>query len=301
MEQLFSSWRPDVVLHAAAHKHVPLMEWNPAEAIKNNVVGTRKLADLAHAFGVSEFVMISTDKAVNPTSVMGVSKRIAEMYIQSLSQRSDTRFVTVRFGNVLGSAGSVIPIFKEQIARGGPITITHPEMKRYFMTIPEACQLVLQAASMGRGGEIFILDMGKPVKIVDLARDLIRLSGLLPHDIEICFTGLRPGEKLFEELSLEEESAQRTQHAKIFIGRLNPHDWKQMDQLVEELRELARTDDPRAIILKLKEIVPEYDTSNSYYGDLRNGFAPSLAAEIATAGGNGREEKPALALQAVAS
>src|SRR5262249_19614260 len=178
VQQIFACWRPSVVFHAAAHKHVPLMEWNPGEAIKNNILGTRQLADLADSFAVDRFVMISTDKAVNPTSIMGVSKRIAELYIKALAHRSATRFVTVRFGNVLGSAGSVIPIFQEQIAKGGPVTVTHPEVERYFMTIPEACQLILQAASMGQGGELFILDMGEPVKIVDLARDLIRLSGL---------------------------------------------------------------------------------------------------------------------------
>jgi FlaA1/EpsC-like NDP-sugar epimerase len=220
MEELFQRHRPTVVIHAAAHKHVPMMEWNPGEAVKNNVVGTRSLADLAHRHGVDRFVMVSTDKAVNPTSVMGASKRVAEIYVQSLSQRSGTRFVTVRFGNVLGSAGSVIPIFKEQIAAGGPVTVTHPEMKRYFMTIPEASQLVLQAGTMGNGGEIFILDMGEPVRIADLARDLISLSGLTPgEDVEIRYTGVRPGEKLFEELSVDAETADKTRHPKIFVGR----------------------------------------------------------------------------------
>jgi FlaA1/EpsC-like NDP-sugar epimerase len=210
------------------------------------------------------FVMISTDKAVNPTSVMGVSKRVAELYIQALSQRSETRFVAVRFGNVLGSTGSVIPIFKKQIAQGGPVTVTHPEMKRYFMTIPEACQLVLQAASMGCGGEIFILDMGEPVKIVDLARDLIRLSGLTPErDIEIRFTGMRPGEKLFEELALDEESASRTRHPRIFVGRLARQSWEEINRHIEELIELADSPETDGVCAKFKEIVPEYEEETS--------------------------------------
>jgi FlaA1/EpsC-like NDP-sugar epimerase len=260
IDGVFRAYQADVVFHAAAHKHVPLMEYNPGEAVKNNIVGTRNLADLAHASGVGVFVFISTDKAVNPTSVMGVSKRVAEMYIQAMSQRSPTRFVAVRFGNVLGSAGSVVPIFKEQIARGGPVTVTDPEMKRYFMTAPEACQLVLQAASMGRGGEIFVLDMGEPAKIVDLARDLIRLSGLQPdRDIEIRFTGIRPGEKLFEELSLHDEIAQKTRHPRVFIGLLRPHDWQEVNDGIEELRRLAIGGDLYRIHAKLKELVPEYD------------------------------------------
>ncbi len=250
--------RPDVIFHAAAHKHVPMMEHNTGEAVKNNVLGTRTVADLAHRHGVGTFVMISTDKAVNPTSVMGVSKRIAEMYVQALSGRSRTRFVAVRFGNVLGSNGSVIPIFQEQIARGGPITVTHPEMRRYFMTIPEACQLVLQAASMGRGGEIFILDMGQPIKIVDLARDLIRLSGLGPDDIEITFTGVRPGEKLYEELSFEAESVDRTRHPRIFIGRLQASDWGRVNAQIADLARLADCRDQDRVRAKFKEIVPEY-------------------------------------------
>src|SRR5262249_10861925 len=197
---------------------------NCFEAIKNNVFGTRKLADASVRHGVERFVMVSTDKAVNPTSIMGVSKRIAEIYVQSLSHTGRTQFVTVRFGNVLGSAGSVVPIFREQIAAGGPVRVPHPEMKRYFMTIPEACQLVMQAGAMGRGGEIFVLDMGEPVKIVELARDLIRLSGMNPdRDIEIVFTGVRPGEKLFEELAVDEENVDKTKHPKIFVGRFRPH------------------------------------------------------------------------------
>jgi FlaA1/EpsC-like NDP-sugar epimerase len=259
MKQILMAYRPDVLLHAAAHKHVPLMEGNPGEAIKNNVLGTRHLADLAHAHDVGVFVMVSTDKAVRPTSVMGVSKRVAELYIQALSQRSRTRFVAVRFGNVLGSVGSVVPIFKEQIARGGPVTVTHPDMKRYFMTIPEACQLVLQAASMGRGGEIFILDMGEPVKIVDLARDLIRMSGWRPdEDIEIRFTGIRPGEKLYEELALEGEGAEKTRHPRIYVGRLAAQNWEEISRQVKELYQLAESPDAAAIHAMFKEIVPEY-------------------------------------------
>lgn len=260
MTELFERHAPTVVFHAAAHKHVPMMEWNPGEAVKNNVLGTKALADLSDRFGVARFVMISTDKAVNPTSVMGVSKRTAEIYVQALSQRSKTRFVTVRFGNVLGSAGSVIPIFKEQIAAGGPVTVTHPEMKRYFMTIPEASQLVLQAGTMGNGGEIFVLDMGAPVKIADLARDLVTLSGLTPDvDIEIKFTGMRPGEKLFEELSVDAENADKTRHPKIFVGRFRPHAWDDVQRKLRELGDLADAS-PEAIRRKFRDIVPEYRT-----------------------------------------
>ncbi len=256
---IFAMHRPAVVFHAAAHKHVPLMEWNPGEAVKNNILGTRNLADVADAAGVGEFVMISTDKAVRPSSVMGVSKRVAEIYVQALAQRSRTRFVMVRFGNVLGSNGSVLPIFREQIARGGPVTVTHPDMTRYFMTIPEACQLVLQAASMGKGGEVFILDMGEPVKIMELAHDLIRLSGLRPgRDIEIRITGIRPGEKLSEELSLEEEGACATSHPRILIGRPKVVEWELVTRHLEELARLALGTDAGPIHAKLKEVVPEY-------------------------------------------
>jgi FlaA1/EpsC-like NDP-sugar epimerase len=259
MEQIFAEGRPDVIFHAAAHKHVPLMEWNPGEAIKNNILGTRLVADLADAHGVSEFVMISTDKAVNPTSVMGVSKRVAELYIQALSQRSRTRFVVVRFGNVLGSAGSVVPMFRDQIRRGGPVTVTHPDMTRYFMTIPEACELVLEAAAMGRGGETFILDMGEPVKIVQLAHDLIRLAGLVPgKDVEVRFTGIRPGEKLHEELALKEENATRTHHPQIFVARIKAPPWEQMDRHLTELARAADFGDAGLIHTRFKEVVPEF-------------------------------------------
>jgi FlaA1/EpsC-like NDP-sugar epimerase len=231
--------------------------------VKNNVGGTKIVADLAVEHGVAQFVMISTDKAVNPTSVMGATKRVAEIYTQALSQRATnkTRFVTVRFGNVLGSNGSVIPIFKEQIANGGPITITHPEMRRYFMTIPEASQLVLQAGAMGQGGEILILDMGQPVKIIDLATDLIRLSGLREDDIEIAFTGVRPGEKLFEELSTRAEHADKTKHPKIFIGRIAPQTWAETVRAIEQLF-AASTGDLATIRAALAAIVPEYRPDN---------------------------------------
>jgi FlaA1/EpsC-like NDP-sugar epimerase len=256
---IFGERRPQVVFHAAAHKHVPMMEANPSEAITNNVLGTKLLAEIADEHGVSEFVMISTDKAVNPSSVMGASKRAAEIVIQALSQRSKTRFVAVRFGNVLGSAGSVVPIFQEQIARGGPVTVTHPEMKRYFMTIPEACQLVLQAGAMGRGGEIFVLDMGEPVKIVDLARDVIALSGLrVGEDIEIQFTGIRPGEKLYEELSLQEEGAERTRHPKVFIGRIKAHPWSEVERHALALARVAESGNGDRVRDGLRALVPEY-------------------------------------------
>ncbi len=262
MEQLFEASKPAVVFHAAAHKHVPMMEWNPGEAVKNNIGGTRTIADLADRFGVERFVLISTDKAVNPSSVMGATKRVAEIYLQALSQRSSTRFVTVRFGNVLGSAGSVIPIFRDQIARGGPVTVTHPDMFRYFMTIPEASQLVLQAGAMGQGGEIFILDMGDPVRILDLARDLIALSGLRPSDdIEIRFSGVRPGEKLMEELSTDVEHADKTKHPKVFIGRIKPHEWDSVVAGVGAVLSSAEGADFERVRASLGDIVPEYRTA----------------------------------------
>lgn len=266
VEAIFAAHAPNVVIHAAAHKHVPLMETNPGEAVKNNVLGTMAVADAADAHGAEHFVMISTDKAVNPTSIMGSTKRVAEMYIQDLNQTSRTHFVTVRFGNVLGSNGSVVPIFKNQIAAGGPVTVTHPEMRRYFMTIPEASQLVLQAATMGQGGEIFVLDMGEPVKIVDLARELITLSGFRPgEDIEIQFTGMRPGEKLFEELSIEGEDMLPTRHPKIGIWKNIPKDRQTLRAEIDRLVAVAQTGDYKAIVAAVKVLIPEY------LGDRNNG------------------------------
>ncbi len=259
VNSVFRKYHPDVVIHAAAHKHVPLMELNPGEAIKNNVLGTRTVADAAAENEVLSFVMISTDKAVNPTSIMGSAKRIAEMYIQTLDRTSRTEFVTVRFGNVLGSEGSVVPIFKQQIADGGPVTVTDPEMKRYFMTIPEASQLVLQAATMGRGGEILVLDMGEPVKIVDLAKELIILSGFRPgEDIEIVYTGLRPGEKLFEELSIEGEDMQSTFHPKISIWKNRPAAQAQLGHHIENLVRMAQEQDHKEMMAEIMLLVPEH-------------------------------------------
>jgi FlaA1/EpsC-like NDP-sugar epimerase len=254
--------RPHVVLHAAAHKHVPLMEKNPVEAVKNNVFGSRIVADLALAHGVDVFVLISTDKSVNPTSVMGATKRVAELYVQSLSHHKRTRFVAVRFGNVLGSAGSVVEVFREQIASGGPVTVTDPEMTRYFMTIPEACQLVLQAAALGRGGEIFILDMGEPVKVLDLAHDMIRMSGFQPgRDIPIEFIGVRPGEKLFEELMLDAETTDRTPHPKILVGRIPGISQESAVSAIGRLIE-SLDQGPDRIRSVLNDIVPEARLAN---------------------------------------
>ena len=255
---VFEKYHPQIVYHAAAHKHVPLMEDSPNEAIKNNVMGTYKTAQAADKYGVSRFVLISTDKAVNPTNIMGASKRLCEMVIQMMNNRSKTEFVAVRFGNVLGSNGSVIPLFKKQIEEGGPVTVTHPDIIRYFMTIPEAVSLVLQAGARAKGGEIFVLDMGKPVKILDLALNLIRLSGLKPYeDIDIVFTGLRPGEKLYEELLMDEEGLQSTDNELIHIGKPIDFDEELFIHQLEELDELSRMDSPK-IKEKVMEVVPTY-------------------------------------------
>lgn len=266
---IFSQIKPQVVFHAAAHKHVPLMESQPIEAVRNNIFGTKTVAEAADRAGVEAFVMISTDKAVNPTSVMGATKRVAELIIQNISKLSKTKFVVVRFGNVLGSRGSVIPLFKKQIAKGGPVTITHPDMTRYFMTIPEASQLVLQAGAIAKGGEVFVLDMGEPVKIVDMACDLIELSGLVPHeDIKIEFSGLRPGEKLFEELLTAEEGTSSTKHQKIFVANLKIVDEEKLERQLLILQTVRQSNE---IIKILTILIPTYRTSREKYckGDSR--------------------------------
>lgn len=256
MRRIFAEFRPEVVFHAAAHKHVPMMELNPGEAIKNNLFGTKMVGDLAKEFAASHFVLISTDKAVNPTSVMGVAKQLAERCVYTANSDGETRFMVVRFGNVLGSAGSVVPIFQEQIQNGGPVTVTHPEMRRYFMTIPEASQLVLQAAALGKGGEVFVLDMGEPVKIIDLVHDMLYLSGLRPGDIEIKFTGIRPGEKLFEELRFDTEQVLATAHPKVHVAYQRPYDLAEVRQMIEELETAMHV--PGRLSELLRRYVPEF-------------------------------------------
>lgn len=272
MEYMMDMFRPDVIYHAAAYKHVPLMEDNPVESIQTNVKGTKIMADLAVKFKVQRFVMVSTDKAVNPTNVMGASKRIAEIYVQSLFRKmaaegnATTKFITTRFGNVLGSNGSVIPHFKSQIEKGGPVTVTHPEIIRYFMTIPEACMLVLEAGSMAEGGEIFIFDMGSPVKIVNLARKMIRLAGFIPEvDIKIEFTGLRPGEKLYEELLNQKETTQPTYHPKIMIATVQIYDYDEVTALIDELLQYSSMCKNFLTVSLMKKIVPEFISKNSLY------------------------------------
>ena len=270
MEELFEEHRPDYVFHAAAYKHVPMMEDNPEESVRNNVDGTRVIADLAVKYGTRKFVMVSTDKAVNPTNVMGCSKRICEIYVQSLDQaikdgkvRGRTQFVTTRFGNVLGSNGSVIPLFKEQIKRGGPVTVTHKDIIRFFMLIPEACKLVLEAGTMGNGGEIFVFDMGKPVRIVDLAERMIRLSGV--KGIEIRFTGLRDGEKLYEEVLNEEETSKPTFHPKIKIAQVRAYDYADANLRIDALVRACAVEGDMQIVKRMKEIVPEFKSQHSKY------------------------------------
>jgi nucleoside-diphosphate-sugar epimerase/lipopolysaccharide/colanic/teichoic acid biosynthesis glycosyltransferase len=259
IERVFERFRPTVVFHAAAHKHVPLLELNPREAVLNNIAGTRHLVDAADRYGVNKFVLISTDKAVNPTSVMGASKRVCEMLLQSRSQHSKTSFVAVRFGNVLGSDGSVIPLFQRQLARGGPITVTHPETRRYFMTIPEAVRLVLQAGAIGKGGDVMLLDMGEQVRILDLARQLIRMQGLREgEDVKIVFTGLRPGEKLYEELHSDTERTRITRHQRILTWDLDARDEKKLLVEVAELERVAQEGDPQTVKVHLARLVPEY-------------------------------------------
>lgn len=276
MEYIFDSFRPEYVFHAAAYKHVPMMENNPSEAVMNNIYGTKVIADMSVKYGVKKFVMVSTDKAVNPTNVMGCSKRICEIYVQSLdrklkkgallggtAQDGYTQFVTTRFGNVLGSNGSVIPLFKEQIKRGGPVTVTDERIVRFFMLIPEACKLVLEAGTMGNGGEIFVFDMGKPVKIADLAKRMIALSGAT--GVEIKYTGLREGEKLYEEVLNELEGTKPTFHEKIRIAQVREYDYEQVEKDIDELVEIAKQFDNMATVKKMKEIVPEYKSNNSVY------------------------------------
>ncbi len=272
MQKLFEQYRPDVVFHAAAYKHVPVMEENPSEAVNTNILGTRNLADLSVKYKVKKFVMISTDKAVNPTSVMGASKRVAEIYTQSLSNltldepENQTKFITTRFGNVLGSNGSVIPRFKKQISEGGPVTVTHPEITRYFMTIPEASQLVLEAGAMGKGGEIFLFDMGESIKIVDLAKKMIKLSGLtLGKDIQLMYTGLRPGEKLYEELLNNEENTMPTHHPKIMIAKVRRQEFSQVQAHIAELLKYYERGEEEKMVIQMKRMVPEYKSNNSIF------------------------------------
>jgi FlaA1/EpsC-like NDP-sugar epimerase len=276
MEWIFNLTKPVIVFHAAAYKHVPVMELHPTEAIKNNVLGTKVIADLSVKHGVQKFVMVSTDKAVNPTNVMGASKRIAEIYTQSLNNQSDTNFITTRFGNVLDSAGSVIPRFRKQIQKGGPLTITHPEITRFFMTISEACELVLEAGAMGKGGEIFLFDMGRAVKIIELAQKMIKLSGLeIGKDIQIVYTGLRPGEKLFEELLNNNENNMPTHNKMITIAKVISYNYEEIYPQIIDLINLYKTNDSFSVVSKMKQIVPEFTSRNSVFEELDTNKAVS--------------------------
>jgi FlaA1/EpsC-like NDP-sugar epimerase len=269
LQNVFKTFKPELVYHAAAYKHVPLMENNPSEAILTNILGTKNLAELAHEFQVQQFVFVSTDKAVNPTNVMGASKRAAEIFIQSLNATSKTKFITTRFGNVLGSNGSVIPTFKKQIENGGPITITHPDITRFFMTIPEACQLVLEAGAMGQGGEIYLFDMGKAIKIIDLAKKMIQLSGLEPYkDIDIAVTGLRPGEKLFEELLADKENTLPTHNKKIMIAKVKENTIEMVKPLIEKIIDSFNQQNNIESVSLLKQLIPEYISNNSEFEKL---------------------------------
>lgn len=274
MKLMFETFKPHYVYHAAAYKHVPMMENHPLEAVHTNVVGTKNIANLAVEYHAEKFVFVSTDKAVNPTNIMGATKRIAEIYVQSFNHflqnngllNAKTKFITTRFGNVLGSNGSVIPRFRDQIEKGGPVTVTHPEITRYFMTIPEACQLVLEAGSMGEGGEIFVFDMGKSVKIIELANKMIKLSGFIPNeDIEIKFTGLRPGEKLYEELLNDLENTMPTHHKKIMIAKVRENDFQQINDHIEVLVAGIKHQNRHDVVLAMKRIVPEFKSQNSIY------------------------------------
>lgn len=262
IDKIFKRYKPEVIFHAAAHKHVPMMEYNPDEAVSNNIIGTKNIAEIADKYGAERLVLISTDKAINPSCVMGASKRVAEMLVKGLGEKSKTKFVAVRFGNVLESNGSVVPMFKKQIAEGGPVTVTDKEVKRYFMTLPESTQLVIQAGALGKGGEVFVLDMGEPIKVLDLAKELIRLSGFVPdEDIKIKMVGLRPGEKMFEEILTEEERSRimgDTGHEKIFIAKVDEVDGGKLEKDIRELEVLAKKMDTEGIIKKLQEIVPTY-------------------------------------------
>ncbi|MGI6085197.1 MAG: UDP-N-acetylglucosamine 4,6-dehydratase family protein, partial [Acetivibrionales bacterium] len=280
LEEVFSKYKPDVVFHAAAHKHVPMMEWNPLEAIKNNVFGTLNVAKVADKHKVKKFILISTDKAVNPPNIMGATKRIAELCLQMMDAVSNTEYAAVRFGNVLGSTGSVVPFFKHQIAQGGPVTVTHPDIKRYFMTIPEAVQLVLQAGAMASGGEIFVLDMGEPVKIVDLARTLIQLSGLEPDkDIMIEFTGLRPGEKLFEEINLSEEEVSKTSNDKIFVLKQVEHSYIKISHQIKLLNRQLNSANPELALKTVHDMVTTYNYQNELESELAKAEAAVTAED----------------------